>query len=311
MAALEPAEAPGTFRAVGIKGDERWRFCQNSVEHGVCNWAVPAKEDEPFCVACRLNHVIPDLSDARAKDDWHRIELAKRRLLFSLLGLGLPVESKRVDPARGLAFDFLKAGDGNPVFTGHSDGLITINIAEAEDPFREQARERLGERYRTMLGHFRHESGHYYWDRLVDGSPRLEAYRELFGDERASYDDARKKHYDSGGAPNWWETFVSAYASMHPWEDWAETWAHYLHMFDGLQTARSHGLSLVAAKTALDSRGLDLRDFDDLIAGWVPLTVALNDLNRSFGMADAYPFVLTDAVVAKLRFVHDTIAASR
>src|SRR4051812_4944914 len=162
------------WRVVGGSADgARYRPCLNATEHGVCNWAVPADDPEELCAACRLNHLIPNLADAKAKEDWHRIEIAKRRLLYTLFGLGLPVEGKRDDAAGGLAFDFLQDGAEGKVFTGHSDGLITINIAEAEDPFREKMRAQLGENYRTVLGHFRHESGHYYWDRLVDGSPQI------------------------------------------------------------------------------------------------------------------------------------------
>jgi hypothetical protein len=199
------------------------------------------------------------------------------------------------------------------VFTGHNDGLITINIAEADDPFREKIRLQMGEAYRTVLGHFRHEIGHYFEMRLVDGSPRVEAFRKLFGDERELYQTALDRHYKQGPPKDWHERFVSAYASMHPFEDFAETWAHYLHMVETLDTARTYGLALRpqpiggAALPEVRARRLDFDHFDDLIAGWVPLTLALNSLNRAMGMHDLYPFVLTEAVRAKLRFVHDLV----
>jgi hypothetical protein len=289
---------------------ELYRLCRNYIEESACNWALPAEENQEYCRSCRLNHVIPDLSDAKARRAWHQIEIAKRRLLYTALGLGLPLETKQENPQNGLAFDFLKDGD-EQVFTGHNDGLITINIAEADDPLREKIREELGEAYRTLLGHFRHESGHYYWMRLIANSPHLDDFRQLFGDEQQEYDEARARYYREGPPAQWWDSFVSAYATMHPWEDWAETWAHYLHMTDALETARDHGLSLRPSTSApalsLATRRLNLHSFDDLIKGWIPLTVALNSLNRSFGMRDCYPFVLTPAAIQKLHFVHDVI----
>lgn len=320
VSALEPEEESpqnGAWRALAASAaGARYRLCRNSNEHGVCNWAVAEDDEDEYCRSCRLNHMIPNLEDGAVKAAWHRIEIAKRRLLYSLLGLGLPVETKAENPESGLAFDFLKDGAEAPVFTGHNEGLITLNVAEADDPFREKMREQLGETYRTVLGHFRHESGHYYWERLVAKSPRLAACRALFGDERQSYDEARKRHYEQGPPDRWWERFVSGYATMHPWEDWAETWAHYLHMVDGLQTARAYNLSLrpapagTAPEPKVAARRLNPRSFDDLIKAWIPLTLALNSMNRSFGTRDPYPFVLSPAAVDKLRFVHDVVEAS-
>src|SRR6185436_17928775 len=216
------------------------------------------------CRSCRLDKVIPNLANAGAKEGWHRLESAKRRLLYTLIDLGLPVE--------GLAFQFLEdAPGGNKVFTGHEGGVITINVAEADDPFREKMRVQMGEAYRTLLGHFRHEVGHHYWERLVSQSDRLAGFRERFGDERADYDQARQRHYEQGPPADWGTRFVSVYASMHPWEDWAETWAHYLHMTDTLETARAHGVVVRAEGAAVRTRRLDLSDFEDLVAGWFPL----------------------------------------
>jgi hypothetical protein len=294
----------------------RYRLCQNYTVHSVCNWAVPMGDDQAFCRACRLNHMIPNLDDASAKAAWQRMEIAKRRVLYTLLDMGLPIETKAENPDGGLAFDFLQeegGQDGPRIFTGHDEGLITINIAEADDPFREKMRIQLGEAYRTVLGHFRHEIGHYYWNRLVrDDDDKLAAFRDCFGDEQADYQAALDRHYASGPPPNWPDHFISAYASMHPWEDWAETWAHYLHMTDTLETARTYGLSLhptagPPATTSLTARRLDLHAFDDLIGGWIPLTIALNSLNRSMGTSDSYPFVLSATAIAKLRLVHDVI----
>lgn len=215
----------------------------------------------------------------------------------------------------GLTFAFKASTSDEPVFTGHSDGLITINIAEASDPFREKTREEMGEPYRTILGHFRHEIGHYYWDRLIKNTEWLERFTTLFGDHTIDYTETQRHHYEQGPPADWVTRFVSAYASMHPWEDWAETFAHYLHMVDTLETARVYGLAIAprivsgAPIPSVATRRLHFDDFDDLIAAWFPLTNALNSLNRSMGLPDLYPFVLSDPAIAKLRFVHDVIAA--
>jgi hypothetical protein len=319
VAALEPlGTSRATWRVAGEDGDApaAYRLCRNYGEHAVCNWAVPAGDSDEYCPSCRLNHVIPDLRGPGAKDAWRRLEIAKRRVLYTLFKLGLPVEGTAVRP-HGLAFDFLKdqGGPGAPrVFTGHNGGLITINVAEADAPFREKMRVQMGESYRTVLGHFRHEIGHYYWDRLIGGGPRLPGFRARFGDERADYGAAQKQHYTNGAVPDWPTCFVSSYASMHPWEDWAETWAHYLHMVDTLETAQGYGLSLKPAadghplaQAALAARRVDPHAFDALIKGWIPLTMALNSLNRSMGTGDAYPFVLSGPAIDKLRFVHEVV----
>ena len=310
VSALEPADN-GELVALCVEAKgQRYRFCRNYIEHAACNWTVPATRSDELCRACSFNELIPNLGDAHAKDAWRRLERAKRRLFYTLIELELPLEPKRSSD-RGLAFAFKQDDSDGQVFTGHSDGLITINIAEADDPFREKMRLQLGETYRTLLGHFRHEIGHYYWARLVDGSGFLDRFRAQFGDERADYQQALDRHYREGARADWSREFVSAYASMHPCEDWAETWAHYLHMIDTLETARSYGLALRpravggAALGEVKSRRLDFDDFDDLVTAWVPLTVALNSLNRGMGLPDLYPFVLSDAATQKLRFVHE------
>lgn len=296
----------------------RYRLCNNYVDHGVCNWAIPEQDPNQFCRACQLNELIPDLSNPDARDSWQRMEIAKRRLVYTLMELGLPLETKQQNPQLGLAFAFKSdEPNGERVLTGHCDGLVTINLKEADAPSREQTRVHLGERYRTLLGHFRHESGHYYWDRLIkDDSAQLDAFRALFGDEQADYDEAVKRHY-AGPKQDWSDAYVSSYATMHPWEDWAETWAHYLHILDTLETARSFGLALKpeavggASAESVSARRVTLENFDALIAAWVPLTVAMNSMNRSMGLQDLYPFVLGDRVIEKLAFVHRVLETAR
>jgi len=306
------AKSPTLYRALDGDIVGVYRLCANSAAYGVCNSAVRASDPEELCEACRLNDVIPDLSDPDALSAWQALERAKRHLLFNLKELKLPIDSRQERP-NGLQFAFMKDSPDNKVFTGHNDGLITINIAEADDPFREKLRKQLKEGYRTVLGHFRHEIGHYYWDRLVKGTDWLPAFRNVFGDESYDYGEAVKRHYSQGAPKDWPEHYVSAYATMHPWEDWAETWAHYMHLVDTLETAQSYGLVLRArpvggpSAAPVSVRTVDFDDFDELIGAWLPLTVALNSLNRSMGIIDPYPFVLVDDVIAKLRFVHDIL----
>lgn len=299
---------------------ERLRFCRNAQEDA-CNWMVPAGGAEPFCQACRHNRTIPDLSVPQNLDRWRRLEAAKHRLVYSLLEFGLPLEAWW-ERRGGLAFDMIAdpADASAPrVMTGHSEGLVTLNISEADDAARESLRDSLQEPYRTLLGHFRHEVGHYYWNLLVREGPEatLEEFRRLFGDERADYGAALERHYRDGPAEGWRERCVSAYASAHPWEDFAETWAHYLHIVDTLGTAGAYGLGLRPRLR----RGEDLSaqiDFDAyrassveaLVEAWTPLTIAVNSLNRSMGVPDLYPFVLTPAVVTKLGFVHRLIRSA-
>jgi hypothetical protein len=294
-----------------------YRFCANA-EHEVCNWLIHSDHPDRFCAACRHNRTIPDLSQPGNLDHWRMIEVAKHRLFYTLLKLQLPIVTKAEDPD-GLAFDFIATPvpAAAPVMTGHDNGLITINLAEADDAERERQRHQMGEPYRTLLGHFRHEIGHYYWSRLVADSIRLQEFRDLFGDERKDYAAALAQHYANGPPADWPSHFVTAYASAHPWEDFAETWAHYFHMVDTLETAHAFGLSVrpkvskgssFATKIDFDSHHAEM---DRIIEAWLPLTFAVNSINRSMGLPDLYPFVLAPTVIAKLTFVHDRIRAQR
>lgn len=314
LASLEP-DGKGGWRSPVIESNRvSYRLCANYDRENVCNWGVPADDPDPLCRSCRLTRVIPDLGQPGAKEAWYRIEVAKRRLVYSLIELRLPLASKRDDPERGLAFEFLADPPGGPpVMTGHENGVITLNVAEADDAEREKRRTALREPYRTLLGHFRHESGHYYWDRLIRDGDRLRDFRVLFGDEREDYAEAARRHYEWGAPGAWQERFLSAYASMHAWEDWAETWAHYLHMTDTLETAASCGLALSPQhleQPTLDAGTARPSDFDDMIGRWFAVTFALNNLNRGLGLADGYPFVLSAPVIAKLRFVHEIVRAA-
>lgn len=298
------------LRAAGA--ERRYRRCANDLSHGACNWLLRAEEAPTLCRACRLNRTIPDLSVPGNAELWRQVEAAKRRALYSVLRLGLPVASAW-ERAGGLAFDLLA---GEAVRTGHAGGVITIDIGEADPVAREAARTSLDERYRTLLGHFRHELGHYYWPHLVPEGATRDAFRGLFGDERADYAAALARHHDAGAPGGWQQRSVSAYASAHPWEDWAETFAHYLHMIDTLDTARGFGISLapeadgrvsLATRIAFDPYADP--DCTRLLGAWIPLTVALNALNRSMGLPDPYPFALSPRVQEKLAWVHQRMRA--
>lgn len=299
--------------------DRLYRVCANGEQHAVCNWLVPINDPDPFCAACRLNNVIPDLSVTGNLARWHRLELAKRRLVYTLLKLGLPTDGVSQENRPALRFRFLGETPGQPApLTSHEDGVITINITEADDDVREQRRVSLLEPLRTLLAHFRHEVAHYYWDRLVFDSPHLVPFRNLFGDERADYALALQQHYREGPPLDWAERGVSAYASVHPWEDWAETMAHYFHIIDSLETAAGFGMSLQPKHPAARVMTADARKtaeshpgFEQLLATWFPLTYALNSLNRGMGLPDLYPFVLSEAAVGKLRFVHEVVESAR
>jgi hypothetical protein len=319
----------GEISAFEAAGDGLWRSlhpgangglyrqCHNYAVENVCNWMVPAEAPDTLCRACQFTGAIPNLEVPGNRLYWYRLETAKRRLLYTLTALGLPLASRRENPETGLQFDFRETtGDGDAVITGHDRGLITLNVAEADDAAREQARTALHEPYRTLLGHFRHETGHYFFDRLIAGTRWEAPFRQRFGDERADYGAARERHYANGPPADWSAAYVSAYASMHPWEDWAETFAHYLHMVDTLETARSFGLALRppavegASLPNVSARRLDFDDVDDLVTAWVPLTIALNSLNRGMGLPDLYPFVLSPEAVRKLQLVHDIVDAA-
>jgi hypothetical protein len=210
-----------------------------------------------------------------------------------------------------------------PVLTGHADGLITLDIAEADEVERERIRRKLRERYRTLLGHFRHESGHYFWDRLIRGTSFVEPFRALFGDEREDYGEALKRHYAGGPPANCEERFISPYASSHPWEDWAETWAHYLHMMDTLDTSRCFGIAsrdvvkeivegdLLGPSEGAAAGAKNRGPFADVLRDWIWLSLAMNAINRSMGVSDVYPFVLNRAVAEKLEFVHEVVHGAR
>jgi hypothetical protein len=320
IVALEPAGG-SLYR---IAGDRRERhrllaYCANHA-HGVCNWLAPAQAGqtagsatEPaqgprFCTACVLNRTIPNLTEEGSLPAWRELELAKKRLIYSLLRFDLPLDATSAGKGR-LSFDFLRNAT-----TGHLDGVITIDIAEADAVERERQRQFFGEAYRSLLGHLRHESGHFYWMVLVEARGHLDRFRALFGDERQDYAAALARHHADGPPADWGARHVSAYASAHPWEDWAETWALYLHMVDAVDTAEAEGARLRSAGISLGrlwpAKPYDAyleRSFETLTDRWIPLTLAMNSLARSLGHADLYPFAIPPPAYAKLKLAHEVV----
>lgn len=295
--------------------ENRYVRCANLTTAAGCNWLIPADSGGPaLCVACGLNRTIPDLSVPGNEEKWRRIELAKRRLISSLVRLGLPVRSQLGDaPVTGLVFDFLNPDAHGQVVTGHADGVITLNVQEADHPTREKMREKMDEPYRTVLGHLRHEIGHYYWTLLINGTAWGQPFSGLFGDPGADYEQALQRHYNQGPPPGWQENYISAYATAHPWEDWAETWAHYLHMTDTLDTADSFHLKVDEQQLPMEgfteealyrTDDAEAQTFLDMVNRWIQISAALNELSLSMGFSDFYPFVLSSKVVQKLHFVH-------
>jgi len=297
---------------------QAWLFCNNA-KHAACNWLIPAGDANGFCLACDLNRTIPSLDKEENLERWQRIEIAKHRLIYSLLRLHLPVVPKEGEEENGIAFDFM--ADTNPkvkIMTGHDHGVITLNIEEADEKLRVKHKLDLGERYRTLLGHFRHEIGHYYWEVFFnDNAANLQKFRDFFGDETLDYSKALETYYANGAPANWNEHFISPYATAHAWEDWAETWAHFLHMMDTLETAYSFGIA-VNPRKANDEQNMtanigrdpySISNFDEIIKMWLPLTFAVNSLNRSMGHQDFYPFIISAGVIQKLQFIHEQVRA--
>ena len=308
-AAGEPAPLWQRIPSKATYSSQRYRMCANRDQYQACNFAIPAGESNHLCSSCRQTLVLPDLSVAGNTLRWQKLESAKRRLYVTLARLGLHPDQPSWTPH----YQFLADVPDQPVITGHADGLITINIAEADDDERVRRRVALHEPYRTLLGHLRHESGHFFWDKLVRDGGELDSFRQLFGDERQSYAQALQDYYaNPPGYSQWSAQFVSAYASAHPWEDWAESWAHYLHMVDMLETAASYQTDLTMAEgrpsvTISDPFVRPPPRFEDMVAQWVPVTLLLNSLNRSLGQQDAYPFALSAGALQKLRYVHDIV----
>jgi hypothetical protein len=303
------------FRAV--TGGTRRFLCENA-GRDACNWLLPEGTEGRFCLACRHNGTVPDLSVPASVRGWRELELAKHRLFYSLLRWHLPLRTRAEDPQHGLVFDFLADTPAKKIMTGHENGLITIALAEADDIERERRRLEMGEPYRTLLGHFRHEVGHHFWDLLVRDGGQLESCRALFGDDRGNYEEALQRHYKEGPPQDWQQRYVSAYATVHPWEDFAETWAHYLHIVDTLEMAANFGIEVRPAvdgsgglSAQIDFDPYDVADFRRVVDNWLPFVFAVNSVNRAIGLRDMYPFIIAPPVIEKMSFIHRLVQSVR
>lgn len=291
------------------EGGRRYLACKNGTEYGVCNWLRSSDDTHTLCLGCRFNRTIPDLTKPVNLVRWRKFETSKKRLLYTLLRLGLPLSNGFDDPRNGLLLDFIEDSRSDPYqfpetfsTTGYLGGIITVNALEADDAAREAMRVEMGESYRTVLGHLRHESGHYYWSLFDAGPKEIEVFNALFGDLFEDYSSALSRYYADGPREHWAAQYISAYASSHPIEDWAESWGHYLHIYDVLETAAALGVT--------DSQPVDF-DIRQSISTWSRLSITLNELNRSIGLGDAYPFVVTAAVEEKLVYVDKVIRRLR
>jgi hypothetical protein len=303
MALLVIANGDDSEHAGAVHADD-YQLCAN-LHLAECNWLVPKHHPGGLCTSCALTLERPNDTDTAGLAAFAEAEAAKRRLVTELHELKLPIIGHDQDPDYGLAFRLLSSAH-EEVMTGHEDGVITLDLAEGDDVHREQLRVEMDEPYRTLLGHFRHEIGHYYFYRLIaSSSDNLARFYELFGDPDADYQEALDRHYSEGAPEGWQERFVSSYATMHPAEDWAETFAHYLHIRDTLDTCAWCGLA--PASATFDRPALGPSAFQTIIDMWLPLSWSLNMVNRSMGHDDLYPFVLPVAVLEKMRFIHTVI----
>ncbi|MDN3594699.1 zinc-binding metallopeptidase family protein [Zunongwangia endophytica] len=297
---------------------KKLQYCRNH-KFEACNWLIDDSAEDSLCESCQLNDVIPNLDNPKRLLEWQKVEFAKHRLIYSLKRLGLPFSFNLENGEKlQLQFKFLapdiEAKNGRKLLTGHLSGLITLNVDEADDAKREAMRMQMGEKMRTLLGHFRHEIGHFYWEAIVLNDAKiLNEFREIFGDDQKDYGEALNKYYENGPKTNWKQFHITKYASAHAWEDWAETWAHYFHIMDTLETAYYYGLEIqhpVVSSTPEMSIRLDpysQKDFDKIIDYYISLTLALNSLNRGMGLSDIYPFILSKIVIKKLKFIHNLI----
>lgn len=309
---------PNADKLISDREQVEYKFCKNNA-YKVCNWVIKKDHPEDYCSACQLNRTIPNLSNPNSSnfENWKNLEIAKHRLIYQLQKMGLRLPSKLKDDA-GLCFDFVARQGNSKLMTGHADGVITILIREGDSVLREQTRKQLLEPYRTLVGHLRHEVGHYFWNRLVRDNPSvLTEFRTIFGDERLNYSDALQEYYKKGAPNDWQKSFISGYATSHPWEDWAETWAHYLHIMDMVETAYFFRLNVKpklnskALKTKVSFDPYTKQNFDVILRKCIPLSLAVNSLNRAMGIPDVYPFVISSDMIEKLKFIHRLLLPKR
>ncbi|WP_071797159.1 zinc-binding metallopeptidase family protein [Natronohydrobacter thiooxidans] len=280
-------------------------FCANRDSIG-CNWI--AAPDQPLCESCGMTSMHPDLSVPGNEMHWARAEAAKRHVLAGLMRWGwFTAGDSGPRPEFHMLAEATSQGAVD-VTMGHAAGLVTINLAEADALERVRRREMLGEPYRTLIGHFRHEIAHFLFERLSGRGSFLADFRALFGDERQDYRAALARHYADGPPPDWQSAHVTAYAAAHPHEDWAESAAHAMHLTDLTDSFCAAGLGL----GDVIAQGYDaFRDTDParLLDRAIAIGVAMNHVNRAVGQPDIYPFVNTAVAREKLGFALGWLSA--
>lgn len=290
-----------------------YKYCKNK-EYEVCNWVLDINDPEHYCKACKLNRTIPNLTDDENFDRWKNLEVAKHRLIYQLQKIGLVLKSKSHHDD-GLAFDFIEKEENSAIMTGHANGIITILLREADAVHREYMKKKLREPYRTLIGHLRHESGHYFWEKLISNDKdNLKEFRTIFGNEELNYADALQTYYEKGPPLDWQKSFISKYATAHPWEDWAETWAHFLHVMDMVETAHFFGLNIKSGQLSNAVESFDpytVKDFNTIVQTSIPLSFAVNGVNRSMGIPDAYPFMINQEIIKKMDYIHHLLLPKR
>ena len=272
-------------------------FCANRDVIG-CNWIAP--KQGAFCRSCAMTALAPDPEIPGAMANWAETEAAKRWVIDNL---GRWHWFRPEDPGTRPFFHMLADGDTLAPM-GHGDGVVTISVSEADAVVRTTRKEALNEPYRTMIGHMRHEIAHMLWWRLSLREDFLTAFREMFGDERADYPAALQRHYEHGPSRDWELFYLTSYASSHPHEDWAETVAHLVHLTDITDSFVATGL----VSPEMPRHNWDAYaepDTATLVRVASALTTRVNHVNRSMGLSDIYPFVLSEKARQKLAFVHD------
>lgn len=307
---------PSSSNLIPDRKNKAFKYCKNKA-YNVCNWVLEKHDTSDYCKACKLNRTIPNLSDEENFKKWKELEVAKHRLIYQLQKIGLVLKSK-THHDDGLAFDFIEKEENSAIMTGHANGIITILLREADPVHREYMKKKLLEPYRTLIGHLRHETGHYFWEKIISKhKDNLKDFREIFGDERLNYTEALQTYYKEGPSPNWQTSFISKYATSHPWEDWAETWAHYLHIMDMVETAHFFGLNIKQrqnSKAQKNDKTFDpytVNDFETIIQTGIPLSFAVNSFNRAMGMNDVYPFIINKGVIKKMNYIHNLLLPKR
>ena len=299
-------------QAVGYDPDARaftadLPFCANR-DSISCNWSCAPGQS--LCESCSMTSVRPDLSVPGNDVLWARAEAAKRHVLVGLMQWGwFTARDTGARPEFHMLAEATASGRVNIVM-GHDDGVVTIDLLEADSAERVRRREMLGEPYRTMIRHFRHEIAHFLFSRLAASDGFIPAFRTLMGDETSDYGAALDRYYDQGPPEDWQSAHVTPYASSHPHEDWAESAAHAMHLTDITDSFRNAGLCMAGGtEPSWEAFAEAEADPAQLTTAAIAISVAMNHVNRSVGQPDLYPFVNTPRTLEKLTFALRWIAA--